>query len=105
VTTSPCRLARLVYPVATLTLALLLSAPARADFFDGARRTFTNDIPHFFQDDIPCAFGGQPTSHTRTSCKSSAPSASHAAGSDRDGPGIPAANPNAVWDKPPASGR
>lgn len=42
---------------------------AHADFFDGARKTFTQDIPHFFQDDIPCAFGGQPTSHTKTSCR------------------------------------
>ena len=52
-------------------LLLATAAPARADFFDGVRRTFQTDIPHFFQDDIPCAFGGQPTSHTRTSCKSS----------------------------------
>ncbi len=43
-------------------------SPAHADFFDGARQTFTKDIPHFFQDDIPCAFGGQPTSHTKSSC-------------------------------------
>ena len=56
--------------VALLTLAVLAPAPARADFFDGARKTFQTDIPHFFQDDIPCAFGGQPTSHTKTSCKS-----------------------------------
>jgi hypothetical protein len=54
---------------ATLTIAILASPPARADFFDGARRIFQTDIPHFFQDDIPCAFGGQPTSHTKTSCK------------------------------------
>ena len=54
--------------VAVLALA---TAPARADFFDGARQTFTSDIPHFFQDDIPCFFGGQPTSHTKSSCNSS----------------------------------
>ena len=56
---------------AALTFATMAPLPARADFFDGARRTFQTDIPHFFQDDIPCAFGGQPTSHTKTSCKSS----------------------------------
>jgi hypothetical protein len=58
------------YPIAALTVALLASAPARADFFDDLRRTFQTDIPHFFQDDIPCAFGGQPTSHTKASCQS-----------------------------------
>jgi hypothetical protein len=63
----------LAYSVAVLTLVPL--APARADFFDDARRTLTIDIPHFFQDDIPCAFGGKPTSHTKTSCKSSGQSA------------------------------
>jgi hypothetical protein len=31
-------------------------------------------MPHFFQDDIPCAFGGSPTSGTKTSCKSDQPS-------------------------------
>ena len=36
----------------------------------GAR---TSDIPHFFQDDIPCAFGGRPTSGTRTACHAAAP--------------------------------
>ena len=104
-TLNPSRLSHLAYPIATLTLALLASAPARADFFDGARRTFTNDIPHFFQDDIPCAFGGQPTSHTRTACKSSAPSAKQAVDGDRNNVKIPADNPNAVWDKPPPTGR
>jgi hypothetical protein len=103
-TSSTCRLAP-GYLIAALTLASLMSAPARADFFDGARRTFTNDIPHFFQDDIPCAFGGQPTSHTRSSCKSSAPSAKPAADGDHSGTKIPADNPNAIWDKPPNSGR
>jgi hypothetical protein len=67
-----CWRSRLVYPIALLTLAALAPTPARADFFDDARRTFTTDIPHFFQDDIPCAFGGKPTSGTKTSCKSAA---------------------------------
>ncbi len=58
--------------MALLTMASLASTPAHADFFDDARRTFTTDIPHFFQDDIPCAFGGRPTSGTKTSCKSPA---------------------------------
>jgi len=63
-----------------LPIALMVcpAFSARADFFDGARQTFQQDIPHFFQsdfphffqDDIPCAFGGQPTSHTKASCKS-----------------------------------
>src|SRR5580704_16586292 len=68
------RLLQPACPVAALlTLAILTPASAcAADFFDNARRTFQTDIPHFFQDDIPCAFGGQPTSHTKTSCKSSA---------------------------------
>jgi hypothetical protein len=49
-----------------------IAAPmtARAgDFPNDVKRTFTTDIPHFFQDDIPCTFGGQPTSGTRSSCK------------------------------------
>lgn len=48
---------------------VLTAMPVRADFFDDARKTIQTDIPHFFQDDIPCAFGGQPTSHTKTACK------------------------------------
>jgi hypothetical protein len=56
-------------PIAVLTVVPLM--PARADFFDDARKTFKIDIPRFFQHDIPCAFGGKPTSHTNTSCKSS----------------------------------
>jgi hypothetical protein len=63
------RLFHLACPITVLTLASLMPAPARADFFDNARRTFQTDIPHFFQDDIPCAFGGQPTSGTKSSCK------------------------------------
>ncbi|MEA2736887.1 MAG: hypothetical protein QOH05_194 [Acetobacteraceae bacterium] len=59
-----------VLGLSVLALGTLAPMPARADFFDGMRQTFTSDIPHFFQDDVPCAFGGKPTSHTRTSCKS-----------------------------------
>lgn len=72
------RLGRVVYPLGVLALISLAPSLARADFFDGARRTFQTDIPHFFQkdvphffqDDIPCAFGGKPTSGTKRSCKS-----------------------------------
>jgi hypothetical protein len=78
-TSETYRRAYFTCPLTVLTLAFLAPAPARADFFDSARRTFqtdiphffTTDFPHFFQDDIPCAFGFQPTSHTKTSCKSS----------------------------------
>ena len=65
------RLLHFVLPVAVATLASTAPVPAHADFFDGARNFFTQGVPHFFQDDIPCAFGGQPTSGTRTSCRSS----------------------------------
>jgi hypothetical protein len=64
------RLPRAVFVLAMAASACVVSAPVRADFLDGVRKTFTNDLPHFFQDDIPCAFGGRPTSHTRQSCKS-----------------------------------
>jgi len=58
--------------VALLVAVLALPAPARADDFpNDVKRTFTTDIPHFFQDDIPCAFGGKPTSGAKASCKSS----------------------------------
>src|ERR1700738_73412 len=94
------------YPIAVLTLASLAPAPARADFFDDARRTFVTDIPHFFQDDIPCTFGGQPTSHTKTSCKSSAGhSAKPATDKDRDRAAGPPDKANAAGDVPPSSGR
>lgn len=83
--------------IAVVTLASLAPTPARADFFDDARRTFETDIPHFFQtdvphffqDDIPCAFGGQPTSHTKTSCKSLSQPAKHATDKDRDHAPVP----------------
>jgi hypothetical protein len=45
-------------PIGALTVVPLV--PARADFFDDARKTFKTDIPRFFQHDIPCAFGGKP---------------------------------------------
>ena len=68
-------------------LLALTPQPARADFFDGARRTFqtdiphffTQDVPHFFQDDVPCAFGGQPTSGAKKSCSSEPDNATSAA--------------------------
>lgn len=72
-TTNAYRVLRLACCGAILALAAAAPTPARADFFDDARKTFTTDIPHFFQDDIPCAFGGQPTSHTKASCKSDGP--------------------------------
>lgn len=72
-TTNAYRVLRLACCGAILALAAAATPPARADFFDDARKTITTDIPHFFQDDIPCAFGGQPTSHTKASCKSNGP--------------------------------
>jgi hypothetical protein len=66
------RIARCMSAVA-FSVAVTAAMPARADFLDGVRKTFTNDLPHFFQDDVPCAFGGQPTSHTRKSCNSPKP--------------------------------
>jgi hypothetical protein len=83
-TSKPYRLLHLACSIAVLTLACLVPASARADFFDDVRRTFQTDIPHFFQDDIPCAFGGQPTSHTKTSCKSPSPPAKHDTDKPRD---------------------
>lgn len=67
---------------ALLVLAMLWSRPSQADAFDGARKTFqtdiphffTQDVPHFFQDDVPCAFGGHPTSGAKKSCASRGPS-------------------------------
>jgi hypothetical protein len=100
---------RPAYPIAVLTLASLASlAPAssaRADFFDGARRTFQTDIPHFFQDDIPCAFGGQPTSHTRTSCKSPGHPTKHATDKNRDGAAVRSDKTNELFNARPSSGR
>jgi hypothetical protein len=99
------RLFHLTYPIAVLTLASLAPAPARADFFDDARRTFQTDIPHFFQDDIPCALGGQPTSHTKTSCKSQDHSAKHATDKDRDRAAERPDETPDVPNAPPSSGR
>ena len=75
----PGRLYRIASPVAlVLLVSVAMPRPAQADFFDGARKAFqtdiphffTKDVPHFFQDDVPCAFGGQPTSGTKSSCSS-----------------------------------
>lgn len=90
-------LSHLAYPIALWTLASLAPTPARADFFDDTRRTFQigiphffqTDFPHFFQDDIPCAFGGQPTSHTKTSCQSPGHAAKNATDKDRDRAPVP----------------
>jgi hypothetical protein len=72
---------RFTYLIAVLTL--VLPVPARADFFDDARKTLTIDIPRFFQHDIPCAFGGKPTSHTETACKSAGQPAPQGSGARR----------------------
>jgi hypothetical protein len=101
----PYKLFRLTWQIAVLALASLTPAPARADFFDGARRTFTNDIPHFFQDDIPCAFGGQPTSHTRTACKSAGQPTAHASDKASDRSAVRPYDNGAIWDTPPSSSR
>jgi hypothetical protein len=86
-------------------LASVAPTPARADFFDGARRTFQTDIPHFFQDDIPCAFGGQPTSHTKTSCKSPNPSSTRAPGKTGDRAAVPSGKTKDVHGAPTSSDR
>jgi hypothetical protein len=97
---------RPAYPIAVVALASLTPvSSARADFFDGARRTFQADIPHFFQDDIPCAFGGQPTSHTKTSCKSPAHPAKPATSNGRDGATVRSDKTNEFFNAPPSSGR
>jgi hypothetical protein len=71
VSASKERLMRGIYALAVVFAGILvLPAPARADDFpNDVKRTFTTDIPHFFQDDIPCAFGGNPTSGAKTACK------------------------------------
>ena len=86
-----------------LVLTTLAPMPAHADFLDDVRRTFTTDMPHFFQDDIPCAFGGQPTSRTRTSCKQPGPPAKAAPVKAGDRVSVP---PNKVRHAPanPAAG-
>jgi hypothetical protein len=71
-----------VLSLVVLSAALLaLPGPARAgDFPNDVKRTFTTDIPHFFQDDIPCTFGGKPTSGTKSSCQgASHPAPAHKA--------------------------
>jgi hypothetical protein len=97
-TFKPFRLIHLAYPVAVLTLVPL--APARADFFDGVRQTFQTDIPHFFQDDIPCAFGGRPTSGTKASCNSPHHPAKHSAEK-----AAPSEKPKTGEDVPPSPGQ
>jgi len=97
-TSKAYRLFHLAYPIAILTLTPL--APARADFFDDTRRTFETYIPHFFQDDIPCAFGGRPTSGTKASCNSPHHPAKHAAVK-----AAPSEKPKADADAPPSSGQ
>ena len=111
-TSKAYRLSHLAYPIAVLTLASLAPTPARADFFDDLRQTFDTDIPHFFQDDIPCAFGGQPTSHTKTSCKSTdhpakppGRPADHTTDQDHDRAAVPSHKPDEVGDTPPSSSR
>jgi hypothetical protein len=90
-------------------LTLLPLQPARADFFDDARKTFTsdiphffqNDVPHFFQDDVPCAFGGKPTSGTKSACKSEPPKKE----TEKDRPAAPAEKPKSDGEAPPSSGQ
>src|SRR5260221_8356118 len=94
-----------VYPIAALLLAAVAPSSARADFFDDTRRTFETDIPHFFQDDVPCAFGGQPTSHTKTSCKSPDQPTKHATDKDRGRAAAPSDKPHEAGDAPPSPGR
>ncbi len=99
--------ATLRYLAPAIAVSLLVSfAPrtARADFFDDMRRTFTSDIPHFFQDDIPCAFGGQPTSGTRKTCKSgNAPAKPSSQKSDSSAALPPPEKPSEGGDSSPSS--
>jgi hypothetical protein len=98
-TTNAYRVLRLTCCGVILALAATATLPARADFFDDARKTFTTDIPHFFQDDIPCAFGGQPTSHTKASCNShGAAPAEQGRGTKRERPQDP---PPSALSPPP----
>jgi hypothetical protein len=64
-----CMCARFAIALAFLSWIALPVMARVDDFPNDVKRTFTTDIPHFFQDDIPCAFGGQPTSGTKSSCK------------------------------------
>jgi hypothetical protein len=110
VATRTNRLLHIAYPLAALTLVSLTPSPARADFFDNARQTFTvdiprfftSDVPHFFQDDIPCAFGGQPTSHTRTSCNAPHHPAEQATDKLPDAAAAHPDNTNTVGNTPPS---
>ncbi|HKT20196.1 MAG TPA: hypothetical protein VJR47_19235 [Stellaceae bacterium] len=100
---------RLAFPVAVVTLAALAPLPARADFFDDMRKTFTTDIPHFFQDDIPCTFGGKPTSGTKTSCNNKPAKAAPApAPSKPQNTAVPPESPSpntGTTTPPPSSGQ
>jgi hypothetical protein len=98
------RLFYLACAIAVSALASLSATPAHADFFDDMRRTFQTDIPHFFQDDIPCAFGGQPTSGAKKACKSSDHPAKPAPEKGGDQPPAPNDKPNDPGNAPPSSG-
>ncbi len=93
-----------IWRAGLLAVAAFAFAPtAHAEFFSDVKRTFQTDVPHFFQDDTPCAFGGQPTSHTKSSCKRSGPPpARDAAGTPlRDDPApAPRAAPAPVSSTP-----
>lgn len=108
-TPKPYRLLRRAALLAVLALVSLAPLSARADFFDDMRQTFTRDIPHFFQDDIPCAFGGQPTSGTKSSCKAPAHPAKPAADqSHAVAPPESLSAPSSANDtgaRPPSAGR
>ncbi len=86
-----------IFHLAIAVSSVAVPSAAHADFFDDARKTFTTDIPHFFQDDIPCAFGGQPTSHTKATCSDKP---------ERPAPVVtkPAPDPNRPADPPPVAG-
>jgi hypothetical protein len=88
----------LACPIAMLAVAS--TVPARADFFDDARKTFETDIPHFFQDDIPCAFGGNPTSGAKTSCKSDQYSNEATEQADKSAAAVPLNKPKPPPRKP-----
>ena len=88
--------------IAVLSLVSMVPRNARADFFDDMRRTFTSDIPHFFQDDIPCAFGGQPTSGTRKACKSGEAPAKPSPPKNNGDAALPPEKPSETSDTAPS---
>ena len=97
------RLLRLIGPMIALTLVPLASA--RADFFDDMRKTFETDIPHFFQDDVPCAFGAKPTSGAKKSCNSRDHAPKHAPEKSQERAAAPPNKPNTSKDRTPTSGQ